>query len=133
MATVLVDSNILIDLRQPESAWNPWSVTSLAQAADRARLVINPIIYAEISVSHAQMEHLDAALPNIIEREDLPYQAAFLAGKVYLQYRHRAGTKTSPLPDFLIGAHAAVMGYELLTRDPRRYRTYFPTLTLIAP
>lgn len=105
---------------------------ALAMAGDRSRLVINPIIYAEASIRFSRIEDLDAALP-IIEREPVPYPAAFLAGKAYLEYRRRGGMRRSPLPDFFIGAHALVSGYELLTRDQVRYRSYFPKLTLIAP
>ncbi len=97
-------------------------------------LVINALIYAEVSVGFDAIEDLEAALsPGLYRRESLPYEAAFLAGKVFLQYRRGGGTKRSPLPDFYIGAHAAVAGYRLLTRDPSRYRTYFPTVQLIAP
>jgi predicted nucleic acid-binding protein len=128
----LVDSNVILDLFA-DSAWRDSSVVALAAAANRGRLVINPIIYAEISVGYETTEILDALVPPTIEREAIPYDAAFLAGKAYLEYRRRGGMRRSPLPDFFIGAHAAVRGYELLTRDPARYRTYFPRLKLIAP
>jgi len=128
----LVDSNVILDLFA-DSAWRDFSVAALAAAANRGRLVINPIIYAEISVGYETIEVLDALVPPTIEREAIPYDAAFLAGKAYLEYRRRGGMRRSPLPDFFIGAHAAVRGYELLTRDPARYRTYFPRLKLIAP
>ena len=92
------------------------------------------MIYAEVSIRYRRIEDLDAALPrDMLEREAIPYEAVFLAGKVYLAYRRRGGTKRSPLPDFFIGAHAAVAGYQLLTRDAARYRTYFPKLTVVAP
>jgi len=92
------------------------------------------VIYAEVSIRYRRIEDLDAALPrDMLEREAIPYEAVFLAGKVYLAYRRRGGTKRSPLPDFFIGAHAAVAGYQLLTRDAARYRTYFPKLTVVAP
>ena len=99
------------------------------------RLVINPIVYGEISFRFEAIEDLEDALPPIIEREDVPYEAAFLAAKAFVAYRRRAGTagRTSLLPDFYIGAHAAIRGYRLLTRDVARYRTYFPKITLIAP
>jgi hypothetical protein len=101
---------------------------------DTFRLIINPVIYAETSVRFTKIEELDAALPtDLFEREPIPYEAAFLAGKAYLAYRRRGGARRSPLPDFFIGAHAAVSGYRLLTRDPARYRAYFPKLSLIAP
>jgi predicted nucleic acid-binding protein len=104
------------------------------RAADTARLVINPVIYAEISIRYQRIEDLDEALPkDILEREAIPFEAAFLAGKSYLSYRRRGGVKRSPLPDFFIGAHAAIAGYQVLTRDPTRYRTYFPKLSVIAP
>ena len=97
-------------------------------------LVINPLVYAEVSTCFDRIEDLEAALPqDAFRREALPYDAAFLAGKCFLAYRRRGGTRRSPLPDFYIGAHAAVAGYRLLTRDASRYRTYFPRLELIAP
>jgi predicted nucleic acid-binding protein len=101
--------------------------------ADRYRLVINPV-YADVSIRYSRIEDLDAALPKtMFDREPIPYEAAFLAGKSFLAYRRRGGTKQTPLPDFFIGAHAAVAGYLLLTRDAPRYHTYFPKLSLIAP
>jgi hypothetical protein len=104
------------------------------ETADQFRLVINPIIYAEVSIRYSRIEDVEAALPTtMVEREAIPYEAAFLAGKVFLRYRRNGGTRTSPLPDFFIGAHAAVAGYRLLTRDPARFRSYFPKLSLIAP
>src|SRR5208282_4974334 len=100
----------------------------------RYRLVINPVIYAEVSIRYSQIEDLDAVLPKaMFDREAIPYEAAFLAGKSFLAYRRHGGTKRSPLPDFFIGAHAAVAGYRLLTRDAARYRIYFPRLPLITP
>ncbi|HEV2089086.1 MAG TPA: type II toxin-antitoxin system VapC family toxin, partial [Cryptosporangiaceae bacterium] len=103
-------------------------------AADSAVLLINPLIYAEVSVGFRQREVLDRSLPtDLLHREALPYDAAVLAGKCFLAYRRSGGTKTSPLPDFYIGAHAAVAGYRLLTRDARRYRTYFPKVTILTP
>jgi predicted nucleic acid-binding protein len=97
-------------------------------------LTINPIIYAEVSVRYSRIEDLDAALPKtMFEREAIPYEAAFLASKCFLAYRQRRGMRRSPLPDFFIGAHAAVAGYQLMTRDASRYRTYFPKLSLISP
>ena len=134
MTAVLIDSNVLLDLMTEDPDWFAWSAAAAANAADRARLVINAIVYAEVSVRYSRIEDLEAALPNaMIERETIPYAAAFLAGKVLLAYRRRGGTKQSPLPDFLIGAHAAIAGYRLLTRDATRYRTYFPGLRLISP
>ena len=106
----------------------------LARCAENGMLVINPIIYAEVSVGFDRIEELDEALPaESFRREALPWEAAFLAGKCFLRYRRQGGSRRSPLPDFYIGAHAAVKGLTLLTRDPRRYRTYFPDLSLLAP
>ncbi|NVN11507.1 type II toxin-antitoxin system VapC family toxin [Nguyenibacter vanlangensis] len=134
MTSVLVDANVLLDIMTEDERWFEWSADAVARAADRSRLVINPIVYAEVSIRYSRIEDLEAALPRtLFDREDLPYEAAFLAGKSFLAYKRRGGTKRSPLPDFLIGAHAAIAGYELLTRDVARYRTYFPTLRLIAP
>lgn len=130
----LVDSNVLLDLLTEDPAWSPWSGEALATARDAGTLVINPIVYAEVSVRFARVEDLDAAVPATdFLREELPYAAGFLAGKAYVRYRRQGGTKSSPIADFYIGAHAAVCGYRLLTRDPARYRTYFPALSLVAP
>jgi predicted nucleic acid-binding protein len=134
MGAILVDSNVLLDLMTEDARWSPWSAKALTKAADGFRLVINPVIYAEVSIRYTRIEDLETALPKaMIEREPIPYDAAFLAGKAFLAYRQRGGAKRSPLPDFFIGAHAAVAGYRLLTRDATRYRTYFPRLPLIAP
>ncbi|NLH49085.1 MAG: type II toxin-antitoxin system VapC family toxin [Myxococcales bacterium] len=134
MKPVLVDSNVLLDLLTEDPRWFDWSSEQIARAAERTILVINPIIYAEVSVGFRRIEELEEALPpEYFRREPLPFEAAFLAGKVFLKYRRRGGLKRSPLPDFFIGAHAAVTGYRLLTRDPSPYRTEFPTLELIAP
>ena len=134
MTAVLIDSNVLLDLMTEDPRWYAWSAAAIENAADRFRLVINAIVYAELSVHYSQIEELDAALPkSMLEREAIPYEAAFLAGKSFLDYKRRGGTKRLPLPDFFIGAHAAVAGYQLLTRDAVRYRTYFPKLQLITP
>jgi len=134
MPAVLVDSNVLLDILTDDPAWADWSASQLALAGNISRLVINPIVYSEISIRFSRIEELEDALPrDIIEKEALPFEAAFLAGKIFLDYRKAGGSKTSPLPDFLIGAHAAVLGYQVLTRDPRRFRTYFPTVQLIEP
>src|SRR5882757_2716074 len=123
MMAVLIDANVLLDVMTEDARWLPWSAEAIERAADRFRLVVNPIIYAEVSIRYSRIEELDAALPkNMFDREALPYEAAFLAGKIFLRYRERGGTKQSPLPDFFIGAHAAVAGYQLLTRDTARYR-----------
>ena len=132
--TTLVDANVLLDLAQEDDVWASWSERALAEAAERGRLAINPLVYAEVSVGYERREQLDEALPeDEYVRLDLPWEAAFLAGKVFLRYRRAGGTRRSPLPDFYIGAHAAVAGMRLLTRDATRYRTYFPKLELIAP
>lgn len=134
MTPVLVDSNVLLDVATDDPKWGAWSSATLARTADEAVLVINALVYAEVSIGFAAIEALEDALPaELFRRENLPYEAAFLAGKAFLSYRRRGGTKRSPLPDFYIGAHAAVSGYRLLTRDATRYRTYFPKLGLIAP
>ena len=118
-----------------DEQWFDWSATALERAGDESTLVINPIIYAEVSIAYKRIEDLELALPpGIFRREALPYEAAFLAGKAFLKYRHRGGrSKLRPLTDFYIGAHAAVAGYRLLTRDAARYRTYFPGLDVICP
>jgi predicted nucleic acid-binding protein len=134
MVPVLIDSDVLLDVATDDPDWSAWSSATLERTADEAVLVINALIYAEVSVGFDAIEALEAALPtDLYRRESLPYEAAFLAGKVFLQYRRGGGTKRSPLPDFYIGAHAAIAGYRLLTRDATRYRTYFPKLELIAP
>lgn len=133
MATVLVDANVLLDVLTADPTWEGWSSTALAEAAESSLLAINPIIFAEVSVGFDRIEDLDAALPEELQREALPWDAAFLAGKAFRAYRSRGGARSVPLPDFYIGAHATVRGHRLLTRDARRYRTYFPDLPIIAP
>lgn len=134
MSAVIVDSNVLLDIFTEDSRWLSRSSNALERIANESRIVINPVIYGEVSIRFERIEALDEALPlAIFEREDIPYEAAFLAGKAYLAYRRRAGTKSSLLPDFYVGAHAAIRGYRILTRDVARYRTYFPKLELIAP
>jgi len=134
MAEVMVDSNVLLDVLTEDPAWFGWSSRSLEECAQDHILVINPIIYAEVSIGFDRIEDLDAALPeNMVERRPIPLEAAFLAGKCFLKYRGRGGQKQSTLPDFFIGAHAAVEKMTLLTRDASRYRTYFPKLRLISP
>lgn len=134
MPGVLVDSNVLLDVLTEDASWFRWSAEALARAAESDTLIINPIVYAEVSVGFARIEELDASLPPTFFRRDaLPWEAGFLAGKCFRRYRRSGGTRRSPLPDFFIGAHAAIRAYALLTRDAARYRTYFPTLTLIAP
>jgi len=134
MADVMVDSNVLLDVLTEDPAWFEWSSRSLQQCAQDHILVINPIIYAEVSIGFDRIEDLDAALPErMVERRPIPPEAAFLAGKCFLKYRARGGEKRSTLPDFFIGAHVAVEKMTLLTRDASRYRTYFPKLRLLAP
>jgi hypothetical protein len=134
MKPVLADSSVLLDVATDDPTWGSWSSEALARCAEETVLVINPLIYAEVSIGFERIEDLEAALPgDVFRRDSLPYEAAFLAGKCYLAYRRRGGKRTSPLLDFYIGAHAAVAGFRLLTRNPRRYRTYVPTVDLIAP
>ena len=130
----LVDANVILDVVTTDQRWAEWSSRALAAAADHGRLVINPVIYAEVSIRFTRIEHLDAAIPaDSFAREPIPWPAAFLAAKCFLEYRRRGGTRSSPLPDFFIGAHAAVSSMRLLTRDSTRYRSYFPKQGLIAP
>lgn len=132
--TVLVDSNVLLDIATADPRWEEWSSIALAQAADASPLAINPIIYAEVSIRYETIEELELVVPaEVFRREPLPYEAGFLAGKAFMSYRRRGGRRSVPLPDFYIGAHAAVASFQLLTRDASRYRTYFPTVELIAP
>lgn len=132
--TTLVDSNVILDVVSENEEWLDWSGAMLTRAAEAGPLAINPIIYAEVSAGFARIEDLEDALPaDYFRREPLSWDAAFLAAKAFLAYRRRGGARRAPLPDFYIGAHAAVAGYTLLTRDPRRYRSYFPRLRLIAP
>jgi len=134
MTAVLVGANVLLDIMTEDKRWLAWSSDAIKRTAHRDRLVINPIIYADVSMRYSRIEDLEAALPKtVFDREAIPFEAAFLAGKAFLAYRRRSATKPSPLPDFFIGAHAAVAGYSLMTRDAVRYRTYFPKLSLIAP
>ena len=131
---VLVDANVLLDVLTDDPRWYGWSAAQLDACANEAELCINPLIYAEVSVGFERIEELDAALPvDAFTRLELPWEAGFLAGKAFLQYRRAKGARTSPLPDFYIGAHAAIRGYRLLTRDRGRYQTYFPKLDVIAP
>jgi predicted nucleic acid-binding protein len=128
MAAVLVDANVLLDVMTEDARWLAWSAEAIEHAADRYRLVINPVIFAEVSIRYSRIEDLDAALPKaMFDREPIPYEAAFLAGEAFFAYRRRGGTRNLPLPDFFIGAHAAVAGYSVMTRDAARYRTYSPS------
>lgn len=129
----LVDANVLLDVITEDPTWSAWSAEQLASARDNGRLLINPLVYAEVTYAYATVADLEAALPAGLHREALPYDAAFAAGKAFVSYRRRGGTRRSPLPDFYIGAHAAVRDHRLLTRDGARYRTYFPSVEMVAP
>ena len=134
MKTTLVDSNVLLDVATADPTWFEWSSRALEEVANESALAINALIYAEVSIGYTRIEDLEQSIPTqIFRREPLPFEAAFLAGKAFLHERWRGGTRASPLPDFYIGAHAAVARFQILTRDPRRYRTYFPTVDLISP
>ena len=133
-AGTLVDTSVLLDVLTEDPIWLDWSAAALVEAAEAGPLWINPIVYAEVSVRFSRIEDLEAALPpGDFRRAQLPWEAAFLAGKACIRYRRAWGTKASTLPDFFIGAHAAVAEVALLTRDRGRYQTYFPTVELIAP
>ena len=130
----LIDSSVLLDIVLEDDEWIDWSAAMVAGAARQGRILINPIVYAEVSGAYDDIETMDRALPaDFYVREPLPWDAAFLAGRAFVAYRRRGGARRSPLPDFYIGAHAAVAGHTLLTRDPARYRAYFPRLRIIAP
>lgn len=134
MRPVLVDSNVILDVATKDAVWETWSAARVRELADETTLVINPLIYAEVSVRYETIEELEAVVPtDLFGRDGLPYEAALLAGKCFRAYRSRGGLRRSPMPDFYIGAHAAVSGYRLLTRDAGRYRSYFPSVDLIAP
>lgn len=131
---ILVDSNIILDVTGQDPTWMEWSAKQIADWGSREPLAINCLIYAEISIDYARADDLDLDLGEWgFVKLELPYEAGFIAGKAFLQYRQRGGARLSPLPDFYIGAHALVAGMRLLTRDASRYRTYFPKLKLIAP
>lgn len=131
---IMVDSNVILDITTEDPNWFQWSSQTLTFYADTHIFIINPIIYSEISVGFQKMEDVDAILPPThFRRMPIPWEVAFSAGKSFLQYRKRSGTKRSPLPDFFIGAHAEYLKIPLITRDVARYRTYFPELSLISP
>ncbi len=134
MTGILIDSNVILDLFEEDSNWVEWSEAMLHQYSYTHTMYINPIVYSEISVGFKRIEELENALSGCgFELIQIPKEALFLAGKTYLEYRKRKGTKLSPLPDFFIGAHAAVNKLELMTRDTSRYKSYFPTVKLISP
>jgi len=130
----LADSNVILDVVTEDPNWMDWSAAALTRQADAGALVVNPVVYAEVAARFEQIEDLEAALPeDYYERQALPWEAAFLAGRSFVRYRRRGGRRRSPLPDFYIGAHALVRGMTLLTRDAKRYRAYFPKLRIVAP
>ncbi|WP_372707320.1 type II toxin-antitoxin system VapC family toxin [Brevundimonas sp.] len=134
MRPILVDSNVILDIAIATSPWREWSEAALKKGAEDRLLIINPMIYAEVSVGFLEIAEVDALVDETgLTREDLPWSAAFLAGKAFKRYRSEGGERHSPLPDFFIGAHATVRRYTLLTRDARRYRSYFPSVDLICP
>jgi predicted nucleic acid-binding protein len=131
---LLVDTHVLVDVLQNDPQWAEWSIGQLRARAQLHELVINPVVYAELSLSFSTFEALDRVVATMeLAMREVPRPALFLAGKAYLQYRRRGGGKARLLSDFFIGAHAAVEGWPLLTRDANRFRTYFPSLEVIAP
>ncbi len=130
----MLDSNVLLDLITADPVWLDWSTAQFRAAAKEGQVLVNPIIYAELAPAFDSQAALDRWLrPTIFNRLRLPFEAGFRAGQAFVAYRERGGTRRSPLPDFYIGAHAEFAGLTLVTRDPARYRTYFPKLTLICP
>ncbi|MEO5534375.1 MAG: type II toxin-antitoxin system VapC family toxin [Pseudolysinimonas sp.] len=130
----LIDSNVLLDIVTDDPVWGEWSSLTLAESVRRGRTLINPLIYAEVSVGFDHIDDLDRRMPeSVLTRAPLPYRAGFLAAKAHNAYRRRGGTRVATLPDFFIGAHAVVDGLTLVTRDARRYRSAFPTLKLLTP
>ena len=131
---ILVDTNVLIDVLEDDPQWADWSIAQLRAQSQVHVLAINPIVYAELSLAFVRWEELDAAVEQLaLELEEIPRPALFLAGKAFARYRSAGGRRNTVLPDFMIGAHAAVTGMSLLTRDARRYSTYFPTVELVSP
>ena len=131
---ILVDTNVLLDVLEEDPRWAAWSQDRLDAAAATDTLAINPVIYSELSMAFARIEELEAEIGDAaLTVEAIPREALFLAGKAFLRYRRSRGTKSSVLPDFYIGAHAAVMQWPILTRDVSRYQTYYPTVPLITP
>ena len=130
----LVDTNVLLDIATDDPKWAHWSLHQLDAAAVRGSVLINPVVYAEFSVGYQRVEEVDRVVADVgLELAELPRAALFLAGKAFLRYRAQGGARTGVLPDFFVGAHAAVAGVPLLTRDPRRYNTYFSGIELITP
>jgi predicted nucleic acid-binding protein len=134
MAVILIDTCVITDLADPESTWFEWSAATLERLDQSHTFVINPIIYAECSVGFDRIEEVEVLFDNLgFENKPIPKEALFLAGKAFLQYKKRKGAKTNVLPGFFIGAHAAVEGYQLISRDKGRFSTYFPSVELIMP
>jgi predicted nucleic acid-binding protein len=134
MPEVMVDSNVLLDVLTSDPRWGAWSEQMLQRYAESQTLVINPIVYAEVSVAFEHIQDVEAAIPeSLVQRRSIPMEAAFLAAKCFRRYRQAGGDRRSVLPDFFIGAHALVSGMSLLSRDKGRYATYFPRLPLICP
>jgi len=134
MKGILVDSNIILDVFLDDPNWAEWSESKLEKFSSITKLFINPVIYAEVSVGFKRIEELESALTRSgFQMLEIPKEALFLAGKAFLKYRKNRGTKSSPLPDFYIGAQAAILEIDLITRDESRYRKYFPTVKLISP
>ena len=131
---IMIDSNILLDVLDVDSEWYEWSAGAIVDATNASLVAINPVIYAEASIRFASPEEFEEVFPaKIFHREQLPFLAAFLAAKAHFTYRRRGGFRTATLPDFFIGAHALVANFKILTRDPRRFRRYFPSVELITP
>ena len=134
MRGILVDSNIILDVFLDDPIWAEWSESILDKFSATTKLFINPVVYTEVSIGFKRIEDLESALNHGgFQMLEIPKEALFLAGKAFLRYRKNRGTKRSPLPDFYIGAQAAILGMDLITRDESRYRTYFPTVKLISP
>lgn len=134
MNGVLVDANVILDIVTDDPRWSEWSAEALASSSQQYPLFVNTVIYAEVSIGFERIEELESVLPaERFRRLSIPWEAAFLAGKAFLQYRRNGGTRRLPLPDFFIGAHALVANLIVLTRDPRRFHRYFPGLQLVAP
>lgn len=131
---ILVDTNVLVDVLQKDPLWAQWSLQQLTAQSQIHELLINPVIYSELSMMFETMDALEAAIAQAeLQVAEFPRPALFLAGKAFLRYRRQGGSKQNVLPDFFIGAHAAVVDCAILTRDPQRYRHYFPTVQLITP
>ncbi|MFA7292123.1 MAG: type II toxin-antitoxin system VapC family toxin [Rhodocyclaceae bacterium] len=131
---LLVDTNVLVDVLEDDPEWADWSIGQLRAQSKIQRLAINPIIYAELSLTFSTVEALDQALDDLgLTMVELPRPALFIAGKAFVRYRRQGGTKGNVLGDFFIGAHAAVSKYPVLTRDTRRYASYFPSVKLVSP